>query len=62
MNGRLTRSKEKIIAGVCGGLANHFGLDPSLARIGFALIALISAGIPMLLIYIVMWFVIPQES
>ncbi len=62
MNGRLTRSKEKIIAGVCGGLANHFGLDPSLVRIGFALIALISAGIPMLLIYIVMWFVIPQES
>lgn len=62
MNGRLTRSKEKIIAGVCGGLASHFGLDPSLVRIGFALIALISAGIPMLLIYIVMWFVIPQES
>lgn len=62
MNGRLTRSREKIIAGVCGGLANHFGLDPSLVRIGFALIALISAGIPMLLIYIVMWFVIPQES
>ena len=61
MNGRLTRSKEKIIAGVCGGLANYFGLDPSLVRIGFALIAFISAGIPMLLIYIVMWFVIPQE-
>lgn len=62
MKPRLTRSKEKIIAGVCGGLANHFSLDPSLVRIGFALIAIISAGIPMLLIYVVMWLVIPQES
>lgn len=62
MKPRLTRSKDRIIAGVCGGLANHFSLDPSLVRIGFAVIALISAGIPMLLIYIVMWFVIPQES
>ncbi len=62
MKPRLTRSKDRIIAGVCGGLANHFSLDPSLVRIGFALIAIISAGIPMLLIYVVMWFVIPQES
>jgi phage shock protein C len=62
MKPKLTRSKDRIIAGVCGGLANHFSLDPSLVRIGFAVIALISAGIPMLLIYIVMWFVIPQES
>ncbi len=62
MNPRLTRSKDRISAGVCGGLANHFSLNPSLVRIGFALIAIISAGIPMLLIYVVMWFVIPQES
>jgi phage shock protein C len=62
MKPKLTRSKDRIIAGVCGGLANHFSLDPSLVRIGFALIAIISAGIPMLLIYVVMWFVIPQES
>jgi len=62
MKPRLTRSKDRIIAGVCGGLANHFSLDPSLVRIGFALISLISAGIPMLLIYVVMWFVIPEES
>ncbi len=62
MKPRLTRSKDRIIAGVCGGLASYFSLDPSLVRIGFALIAIISAGIPMLLIYVVMWFVIPQES
>jgi phage shock protein C len=62
MKPRLTRSKDRIIAGVCGGLASHFSLDPSLVRIGFALIALISAGIPMLLIYVVMWFVIPEEA
>ncbi|MFZ2906646.1 MAG: PspC domain-containing protein [Cyclobacteriaceae bacterium] len=58
---RLTRSKDKIIAGVCAGLANHFGLDVSLVRIGFVLIGFITAFVPLTLIYLVMWFVIPQE-
>lgn len=57
----LTRSRDKIIAGVCSGLANHFGLDKSLVRIGFVLIGFITAIIPLCLIYVVMWFIIPQE-
>ena len=58
---KLTRSKEKIIAGVCGGLANYFGLETSLVRVGFVLIGLITALVPLCLIYLVMWFVIPEE-
>ena len=57
----LTRSRDKIIAGVCSGLANHFGLDKSLVRIGFVLIGFITAIIPLCLIYVVIWFIIPQE-
>lgn len=57
----LTRSRDKIIAGVCSGLANHFGLDKSLVRIGFVLIGFITALIPMSLVYVVMWFIIPEE-
>ena len=58
---KLTRSKEKIIAGVCGGIANHFGLETSLVRVGFVLIGFITAFVPLSLIYLVMWFVIPEE-
>jgi len=58
---RLTRSKDKIIAGVCAGLAAHFRLDTSLVRIGFVLIGFITAFLPLTLIYLVMWFVIPEE-
>lgn len=58
---KLTRSRDKIIAGVCSGLADHFGLDKSLVRIGFVLIGLITALIPMSLLYVAMWFIIPEE-
>ena len=61
MRPRLTRSKDKIIAGVCGGLAKYFDLEVSLVRIGFVLIGFITAFVPMVLVYLVMVFVIPQE-
>jgi phage shock protein C len=58
---KLTRSRDKIIAGVCSGLANYLGLDKSMVRIGFVLIGFITALIPMSLVYVVMWFIIPEE-
>lgn len=60
---RLTRSKkERMLAGVCGGIADYFKLDPSLVRIGIVLICLITAVVPVTLMYGVMWFVIPEEA
>lgn len=60
MNDRLYRSRdERVIAGVAGGLAERFDLDPSLVRIGWVLLALVSGGI-FLLIYIVMAIVVPE--
>jgi phage shock protein C len=61
MRPRLTRSKDKIIAGVCAGIANYFELETSLVRIGFVLICFITAFVPMILVYLVMVMVIPQE-
>lgn len=58
---KLTRSKDRIIAGVCGGLARYFVLDVSLVRIAFVLIGLVTAFIPMSLIYVIMWLIIPEE-
>ncbi len=59
---RLTRSNDKIIAGVCAGLANYFGLDPALVRVGYVLLSILSAGFPGLLVYIILWIVMPQQG
>ncbi|AKV58600.1 MULTISPECIES: PspC domain-containing protein [Corynebacterium] len=58
---RLTRSMtDKMLAGVCGGIANYFNVDPTLVRIVFVVLAL--AGVlPGLLAYLIGWVVIPAE-
>jgi phage shock protein C len=57
----LRRSRRnRIIAGVCGGLGDFFGLDPIWFRLGF-LIALLPGGIPGFLLYVVCWIIIPNE-
>lgn len=57
---RLYRSRdERVVSGVCGGIADRYDLDPSLVRIVFALLVL-SAGVGLVL-YIVMALVVPEE-
>ena len=57
---RLYRSRdERMVGGVCGGLANYLALDPTLIRILFIVLAL--AGGPGFLAYIIMLFVVPEE-
>jgi phage shock protein C len=57
---RLMRStSERMIAGVCGGLAEYFNMDPTLVRIILVLLAL--AGGPGLLIYLILWVVMPED-
>jgi len=53
-------SSDKMIAGVCGGLAKYFGIDAVLVRILFVVFAL--AGGPGILLYIILWIVMPEES
>ena len=57
---KLTRSSDKVIGGVCAGLANYFGWDPALVRILYVLISIFSAAFPGILVYIVLWIVMPQ--
>lgn len=57
----LRRSKSnRMIAGICGGLAEFFGISSFWFRLAF-LIALIPGGVPGLLPYLIMWIVIPSE-
>jgi phage shock protein PspC (stress-responsive transcriptional regulator) len=57
----LRRSRtNRVFAGVCGGLANFFGISAFWFRLAF-LIALIPGGIPGFLSYLVLWIIIPNE-
>ena len=56
---RLYRSRtDRKLGGVCGGLANYMGVDPTIVRLVTALLILTGVSI---LVYLVLWFVIPEE-
>jgi phage shock protein C len=58
---RLTRSRSnKIIAGVCAGLANYLGVDPVVIRIAFVVLALAGGG--GVVLYVLGWILIPEEE
>jgi len=59
---KLYRSlKQKMLGGVCGGLAEYFDVDVSMVRLVFVGLALVSAIFPMVIFYIIAWIVIPLE-
>ncbi len=53
-------TENKMLGGVCGGIAETAGVDPSFVRIGFA-IALFFLHLPLLVIYLVMWALLPKR-
>jgi phage shock protein C len=63
MSKRLYRSNsKKMIAGVCGGLADYFDIDVSLVRLIFVALSLVTAIIPMLIFYVIAWIILPVEE
>lgn len=59
---KLRRSRQnRIFAGVCGGLAEFFGIKPFWFRLGF-LLALLPGGVPGFLLYVLLWLIIPNEG
>lgn len=60
---RLTRSPEdRVIAGVLGGIARRFGWDPGRLRLLYVVVSVLSAGFPGTLVYIALWFLMPEEK
>ena len=57
---KLTRSANKKLAGVCGGIAEYFEVDPTVVRIIYAALAIFSAGFPGLLLYLVLMLLMPE--
>ena len=60
-NPGLKRSRNRVIAGVCGGVAEWLGWSPTLVRILFVLVSVLSAAFPGLLVYVVLWIVMPKR-
>lgn len=61
MNTRLYRSRtDRIISGVCGGIAEMLNVDPSIVRILFAILVPLTGGL-IILLYLVMSFVVPEQ-
>jgi phage shock protein PspC (stress-responsive transcriptional regulator) len=58
---RLVR-KNAILGGVCGGIAASFGWNPTVVRILYVVISTLSVAIPGILIYIVLWLLIPKDE
>ena len=58
----LRRSRSnRMIAGVVGGLAEYVGMDATLARVLFVLASVLSAAFPGLIVYVILWAVIPER-
>lgn len=62
-NPPLRRSTDKcMIAGVMGGMAEHFGLDVTLLRIVYVVVSILSAAFPGILVYVILWILIPKRK
>ena len=62
-NSGLYRSNQQsMIAGVMGGIAERFGWNANLLRLIFVIISIMSAAFPGILVYLIMWLVIPKKQ
>lgn len=60
---RLRRSRRyRMLGGVIGGFAEYFDRDPTLLRVLYVLISVISAAFPGILVYLILWVVIPEAE
>ena len=55
-------SKQRMIAGICGGLAEYFDMDVNIMRLLFVAVSLLSVLFPMVIFYIIAWIIVPEEE
>lgn len=59
---RLSRSRSNVvIAGVCAGIAKNLGWDASRVRLVYVLLSILSVGFPGVMLYVILWIVMPLE-
>lgn len=57
---RLTRSNDRVIGGVCGGIAEYLDIDPTVVRVAYTVLTLFTVFCGILL-YPVLWIIIPEK-
>ncbi|KYG74213.1 MULTISPECIES: PspC domain-containing protein [Roseivirga] len=61
-NNKLFRSREnKVVAGVCAGLAEWLGWDATQVRVLYVLVSFFSAAFPGIIVYLILWAVMPEK-
>lgn len=58
----LTRSPDGLVAGVCAGIAEYLGWSASVVRTLYVALSLLSAAFPGLLVYLILWVVMPKRE
>lgn len=59
----LTRSRRNhLIGGVCGGIAQHFGWSVTATRVAYVLISALSVAFPGILVYLILWIILPLDQ
>ena len=56
------RSNDRIIAGVCGGIAEQLGWSANRVRLAYVILSILSAAFPGTLVYLVLWVLMPERS
>jgi phage shock protein C len=57
----LQRSRSnKVVAGVCGGIADWLGWDPTIVRVLYVVVSVASAAFPGILVYLLLWVLMPK--
>ncbi len=62
MEKKLRRSKNQMISGVCAGIAEYFNMDPTIIRIAYVLLSVLSVGFPGIIVYIILMLIMPVEN
>lgn len=62
MEKKLRKSNNKVIAGVCAGMAEYMDVDPTVVRVVFTLVSLLSIGFPGLIIYLILCLIMPSAE
>lgn len=59
----LSRVREgRVLAGVVGGIAGRFGVNPTLMRVIYVLVSALSAAFPGIIVYLALWLLMPEEA
>ncbi len=61
-NAKLKRSKDRMIAGVCGGIAEWLGWKANRVRVVYVIVSILSIAFPGIIIYLLLWLLMPDAD